>query len=289
MNDLGWAWIPIAPPSLARFLAPRPQPIAILPLVAVVLLVGYLTAATSMWSRRRRWPVGRALLFSSGCLLLAASMGTQTEGYGYRLFSVFMFQQLTLMIAIPPLLVLGAPFRLALRAIPRNGLGRVFLRGITAVTFSRPYRWVLHPAFGIPVFLLTYYGLYLSSLGSTLLGSWLGHNGLEVGFLLTGILFAVPILTVGPGPIYPGYPSRMLDVFAEMALARLLRSLDHAHPQHHGQRVRQPATVLGHRPVGRPTDRRRTGLVLWRRTGHRDRGLSRVAVVPARHRPVRGR
>ena len=63
---------------------------------------------------------------------------------------------------------------------------------------------------------LTYYGLYLSDLGSRLLGTWAGHNGLEIGFLAAGVLFAVPILTVGPGPVHPTHLGRMLDVFAEM-------------------------------------------------------------------------
>ncbi|WP_167539813.1 cytochrome c oxidase assembly protein [Dermacoccus nishinomiyaensis] len=115
-------------------------------------------------------------------------------------------------------MTLGAPFRLTLRAVPHRGSFGGLLRTVTAIVYSRPHRIMLHPAFGIPLFLLTYYGLYLSDLGSRLLGTWAGHNGLEIGFLAAGVLFAVPILTVGPGPVHPTHLGRMLDVFAEMAL-----------------------------------------------------------------------
>lgn len=49
---------------------------------------------------------------------LAAVTGLAIDGYGYRLFSAFMFQHLTLSILVPPLLVLGAPGRLLLRSTP---------------------------------------------------------------------------------------------------------------------------------------------------------------------------
>lgn len=52
----------------------------------------------------------------TGNLALAAVTGLAVENFGYALFSVFMFQQLTLMMAIPPLLVLGSPGTLLLRA-----------------------------------------------------------------------------------------------------------------------------------------------------------------------------
>ena len=216
----GWqlAWVPTLAPSFARLVSVHLQPVPILPAVAVVLAVGYLCAAARLWRLHRPWPVGRTASFLSGCLLLAAVSGTATEGYGLRMFSVFMFQQLTLMIAIPPFLVLGSPFRLALRSVPHHGLPGQALRVAVAITFSRPYRLMLHPGFAIPAFLLTYYGLYLTSAGSVLLSSWWGHNLLELGFLLIGTLFAVPIFSSGPGPIHPTYLSRMFDVFAEMAL-----------------------------------------------------------------------
>lgn len=219
MTD-GWqlAWVPTLAPTFARLVSLRLQPVPILPVLAGLLGLGYICAAGCLWRRRRPWPVSRTASFVVGCVLLVAISGTATEGYGFRMFSVFMFQQLTLMIVIPPLLILGSPFRLALRSVPHRGVLGEMLRVATGFTFSRTYRLMLHPGFSIPLFLLTYYGLYLTSAGSVLLSSWWGHNLLELGFLVSGVLFAVPLFTLGPGPIHPTYLSRILDVFAEMAL-----------------------------------------------------------------------
>lgn len=216
--ELFVAWLPAEPPSLERFLAPDLQPLPILPALAVVLAVGYLTGAVSLWLRGHRWSITRTISFVAGTVLLAVVMGAGVEGYGYLMFSVFMFQQLTLMIAVPPLLVLGSPFRLMLRAVPHHGPGRIVLRCAVGLIYSRPFRWLLHPAAGIPLFLVAYYGLYLSDVGSRLLGSWWGHNLLEITFLISGVIFTIPILTSGPGPIHPSFLGRLVDMFVEMAL-----------------------------------------------------------------------
>ncbi|WP_308297851.1 cytochrome c oxidase assembly protein [Brevibacterium jeotgali] len=109
-------------PSLETFLAPTVQPLPLLPGIAVVMGLLNLAGAIRLWSGGRRWPVWRALCFLLGCAALAVTMGAGVEGYGFRMFSVFMFQQLTLMMAIPPLLVLGSPGTLLLRAMPHRGL-----------------------------------------------------------------------------------------------------------------------------------------------------------------------
>ena len=80
----------------------------------------YLLGALRLWRQHRRWSVLRTVSFVSGCAVLAAVTGLAVEDYGEALLSVFMFQQLTLMMAIPPLLVLGSPGALLLRATPHT-------------------------------------------------------------------------------------------------------------------------------------------------------------------------
>lgn len=214
----GPVWTPEAPPGLLEFLAFTPQPVPLLPVVAAVLLALYLAGLIRLRALGRAWPLHRTILFVSGCVLLAAVTGLGVEGYGLAMFSVFMFQQLTLMILIPPLLVLGAPGTLFLRATPRRGVGRVLLRGALRVRSSIPARVALHPAIGIGLFVLAFYGLYLSGLANQLLDSLAGHLALEVGFLALGVLFVLPILSPDPLPVRQSYLARMLDVFVEMAL-----------------------------------------------------------------------
>ncbi|MGH1526466.1 cytochrome c oxidase assembly protein [Leifsonia sp. L25] len=89
--------------------------------MGVVLALAYLCGVWRLLRLRLAWPWWRTTLFLTGCGVLVALTGTGLEGYGYRMFSVFMFQQLTLMMAIPPLLILGAPGKLLLKAAPSEG------------------------------------------------------------------------------------------------------------------------------------------------------------------------
>lgn len=87
-------WIPDAPPTLMGLRSPVPLPFPLLPLVSAVLAAAYLLGATR-WTQRKRWPIWRTVSFLLGCAILAAITGLGVEAYGYALFSVFMFQQLT--------------------------------------------------------------------------------------------------------------------------------------------------------------------------------------------------
>jgi putative membrane protein len=211
-------WTPEAPPGLAAFLDVGPLPAPVLPVIAGVLAVAYGAGVVSVKASGRPWLVRRSMSFLVGCVILAATTGLALEAYGTRLFSVFMFQQLTLMILVPPLLVLGAPGTLMMRAVPHRGLGRLILRAAHGMLKSRVARVALHPALGLALFILAFYGLYFSGLADVLLRTIGGHVALEVAFLAFGILFAIPVLSPDPLPIRTTHSGRILDVFAEMAL-----------------------------------------------------------------------
>ncbi len=211
-------WIPTAPPGLSEFLAFSPQPLPVLPVIGMLMAVAYVAGAVRLWRTGRRWSVGRTVLFLAGCTLTIVVTGAGIEGYGFALFSVFMFQQLTLMMAIPPLLVLGAPGTLLLRALPHAGPGPLIHRAAIAALRSRAARFLVHPGFALPVFLMSFYGLYLGGLADFFLASWIGHIALEIFFLAAGIIFTVPVLSPDPLPRRQGYGGRLLDLFGEMAL-----------------------------------------------------------------------
>lgn len=211
-------WIPDAPPTLLGFLAPVALPFPLLPLIAVLMAAAYLAGAARLWMSGRRWSAWRTVSFLLGCFVLAAVTGLGVEAYGYALLSVFMFQQLTLMMAIPPLLVLGSPGTLLLRATPHRGLGRLVLRGAHAGLRSRIARWALSPWVALPLYLFAFYGLYLADFADPILAAPAGHLGLEIWFLVAGILFTIPVLSSDPLPIRLSHGGRALDVFAEAAL-----------------------------------------------------------------------
>lgn len=210
--------LPEAPPTLVDFLTPTFQVSPILPTLGLLMAVAYTIGAIRMWRHRRKWSAGRTVSFLLGCFFLIALTGLSVERYGYAMLSVFMFQQLTLMIAIPPLLVLGSPGTLLLRATPHTGLGRYILRAAHAGLRSPISRWILSPWVGLPLFLLSFYGLYLAGFADRILGLPGGHVGLEVAFFVFGIIFTVPILSSDPLPMRLSYGGRALDLFAEAAL-----------------------------------------------------------------------
>lgn len=214
----GWSVTTGDPPDLQDYLAVVPLPSWLLPAIGLALAVLYLSGALSLWLRGRRWPIGRTLLFLIGCAAIVLVTGLGVERYGYALLSVFMFQQLTLMMLVPPLLVLGSPGTLLLRAVSHRGLGRLVQRLALAALRSRGVRWLMHPIVTVPLFLFFFYGLYLAGLADPILATPFGHVALEVGFLAAGILFAAPILSSDPLPIRMSHPARVIDVTAEVAL-----------------------------------------------------------------------
>ena len=210
--------VPSAPPTLAAMLGWGPPLIPLLPVTALAMAVWYVLAVRRIAARGRCWPWMRTLSFLTGCVVLAGVTGLAIERYGHQLFSAFMFQQLTLSILVPPLLVLGEPGQLLLRSTPHRGAGRWVLVAALSGLRSRTARWILHPGFTIPVFLFSYYGLYLSDLFDAVAADPVGHLALEVFFLASGMLFVVPILSTGPLPIRQTNLGRFFDIFLEMPL-----------------------------------------------------------------------
>lgn len=208
----------LAPPSLDAFWGPSSNATFAVPVVVSALALLYLIGALTQWARRRRWSVLRVISFIAGCAAVVVTTGSALEDYSQVMLSVFMFEQLTLMMLVPPLLVLGSPGRLLLRSVPHRGLGRLVLIASLSLLRSRPARLLFHPALSVAVFLLLFYGLYLAELLDPILSMPGGHLALELAFLGAGLVFTIPILSDDPSPIRLSYPARALDLAAEVAL-----------------------------------------------------------------------
>ncbi|MFF3561105.1 cytochrome c oxidase assembly protein [Streptomyces sp. NPDC002574] len=187
-------------------------------LVGCLLALGlYGVAVVRLRSRGDHWPVGRVIAFVCGVLSIGLAMCTALNDYGMVMFSVHMVQHMVLSMVAPILLLLGAPVTLALRALPAAPRGRKGPRELlVALLHSRYMQVVTHPAFTIPLFIASLYGLYFTPLFDTLMGSRAGHIAMMVHFLAVGLVFFWPIMGVDPGPHRPGYVMRMLELFAGM-------------------------------------------------------------------------
>ena len=202
-------------PTFARMIALAPSPFfATAGLLALAL---YALAVARMVRRGDRWPVTRCVCFLLGVLIFFGVTCTGLADYGMYLFSSHMLQHMTLSMIAPIFLLLGAPITLALRALRPAGPGRTGPRELLmALLHSRFARVVSSPLFTLPLFIASLYGLYFTSLFSTLMSSEVGHDAMLVHFLVVGLLFFWPILGVDPAPHRSPYVIRILELFAAM-------------------------------------------------------------------------
>ncbi|MGR6968928.1 cytochrome c oxidase assembly protein [Streptomyces cynarae] len=190
------------------------------PFFLVACLVGlglYGWGVVRLVRRGDKWPAGRTLAYVVGVLIVLLTMCTRLNDYGMVMFSVHMVQHMLISMLAPILILLGAPITLALRALPTAGRGRKGPRELLLMLLhSRYLRIVTHPAFTIPLFIASLYGLYFTPLFDFLMESKAGHIAMMVHFLAVGLVFFWPIMGVDPGPHRPGHLMRMLELFAGM-------------------------------------------------------------------------
>ncbi|MGW4203943.1 cytochrome c oxidase assembly protein [Streptomyces sp. NPDC004726] len=206
----------LPPFTLGRGLEFAPDPFFLTGCVLALLLYGW--GVLRLRRRGDSWQTGRTVFFVAGVLTVALAMCTKLNDYGMVMFSVHMVQHMIISMVSPILLLLGAPVTLALRALPVAGRGR--RKGprelLLALLQSRYMRVVTHPAFTIPMFIASLYGLYFTPLFDFLMKSQAGHIAMMVHFLAVGLIFFWPIMGVDPGPHRPGYVMRILELFAGM-------------------------------------------------------------------------
>lgn len=173
----------------------------------------YLLAAR----RTRRWPARRAAAFLGGLAALALAFLSGLDAHGEELLSVHMTQHLVLTLVAAPLLLLGAPLTLALQTLPSPGrrkLGRA-LR-------SRAARVLAHPATGVSVFTAALVGTHASPwYDAALRSEWL-HAAEHAVYLLTALLFWLPLVGREPLPRRPGAVGRLVALAVAMPPAMLV-------------------------------------------------------------------
>ncbi|MCP9959870.1 cytochrome c oxidase assembly protein [Streptomyces sudanensis] len=205
----------LPPFTLGRGLAFSPDTFFLVGCLLALALYGW--GVVRLRRRGDAWQAGRTVFFVLGVLSVALVMCTGLNDYGMVMFSVHMVQHMVISMLSPIMLLLGAPVTLALRALPVAGRGGKGPRELLLMLLhSRYMRVITHPAFTIPMFIASLYGLYFTPLFDFLMGSTAGHIAMMVHFLAVGLVFFWPIMGVDPGPHRPGYVMRMLELFAGM-------------------------------------------------------------------------
>ena len=181
-------------------------------------LVVYLRWVRRLRARGDAWSPLRTVSWVTGMLVFAWTTSGGPAVYGHVLFSAHMVQHMVLALVVPILLVLAAPVTLALRALPaRPDASRGPREWILTVVNSRVARFLAHPLVAAVNFAASMVLFYFTDLFELSLRYYAGHLAMVLHFTLVGYVFANALIGVDPGPRRPGYPQRLLLLFATMA------------------------------------------------------------------------
>lgn len=192
---------------------------------AVAGLVVYLRWVWRLHRRGDAWPWARTVSWVAGMLLFFWTTSGGPAMYGHVLFSAHMVQHMLLAMVVPVLLALSAPVTLALRAVPSRGSaarrGGDASRGprewLLALVQSRWGRFLANPVVAAVNFAGSMIVFYYTDVFAWALRSEVGHYAMVLHFSLAGYLFVNALVGIDPGPNRPGYPQRLLLLFATMA------------------------------------------------------------------------
>jgi putative membrane protein len=168
--------------------------------VALYAVLGALALVYGLAARRpsprgRRWPVGRTVAFLAGVALLAIVYGSGLEVYEDQP-AVHVVQHMLTMMAVPPLLVLGAPITLVLRTLaPRRR------PAVIRLLDDPSFAMLSGPRAPLMLTLDYYLAMYVYQL--TPLHTWSEqspelHFAVHQYFLLCGLFFWWPVVACDP-------------------------------------------------------------------------------------------
>jgi cytochrome c oxidase assembly factor CtaG/putative copper export protein len=205
------------PPSALRYLT-ETSPDVLWLAAAGGLATAYVLGVLRLRRRGDAWPVHRTVLWLTGCVALLVVTNGGLAVYSDVLFSAHMLQHMAVSMVVPPLLVLGAPVTLALRALPRALDGaRGPREWLLIAVHSRLARVLTHPLVVAVLFAGSLVVFYWSPLFGLALGTHVGHELMLIHFLTAGYLFALVLVGTDPGVRRPPYPLRLVLLLATMA------------------------------------------------------------------------
>ena len=204
--------LPEEPPTFLRLFTPQFDVTSVLPGLALLALVVYLLGVRALHRRGMPWPWHRTAAFVLGVVTVWLVTATQVMGYAMLLFSIHMLQKMVLTVLSAMLLMLGAPVSLAIRALPRHGLGALFRRLLLRTLRSRLARFLAHPVVTTIVFVGSLSGLYFTAFFDLLMRTWVGSLLMLAFFLGTGLLAFGGAFALGPWPHRASPVTRIVEL-----------------------------------------------------------------------------
>ena len=178
----------------------------------------YVAGVLRLRKRGDRWPIYRTVLWVAGLLLLAFVTSGGLNVYEQYLFSAHMGAHMMLTMAVPVLLVPGAPVTLAARAIrPRKDGSRGGREWILLAVHSRFASIIANPIVAAVLFAGSLWVFYYSPLFRWTMADHIGHEWMIVHFLITGYLFVQSLIGIDPVPYRLPYAFRLVLLLGTMA------------------------------------------------------------------------
>jgi putative membrane protein len=165
----------------------------------------------------RAFGVRSVVAFACGLAVVAAALVEPVDALADSSLAWHMAQHLALVSLAAPLLLLGAPLRLALAALPPRAavrLGRA-LNGA-------PLRVLTHPLVAWLQFALVLYGTHFSPLYEAALENEAMHALEHALYLGSALVFWAPLLAVAPAPHAPPHAARILLLFLALPMSAFL-------------------------------------------------------------------
>lgn len=183
---------------------------------AVIL---YVAGVLRLHRRGLAWPVPRTISWLSGMLVLLWVTCGPLSMYRDYLFSMHMAGQMMLTMAVPLLLVSGAPITLALRTIhPREDGSRGAREWILWVAHSRFSRFIMHPLVAAGVLVASLWLYYFTDLVRWSMYVHIGQEWMLAHFLISGCLFAMTLIGIDPFPCRLPRAGRLVTLVAVIAV-----------------------------------------------------------------------
>jgi cytochrome c oxidase assembly factor CtaG/putative copper export protein len=178
----------------------------------------YLAGVRRLRRRGDTWPVYRTVLWVLGMVTLFYVTNGGVNVYEKYLFSTHMLMHMLLAMAVPVLLVPGAPVTLAARAIRKRKDGsRGAREWILLAVHSKPAAILANPLVAAVLFVGSLWVFYYSPIFSWATTDHIGHQWMIVHFLITGYLFVQSLIGIDPVPYRLPYPFRLLLLLGTMA------------------------------------------------------------------------
>ncbi|HET8866938.1 MAG TPA: bifunctional copper resistance protein CopD/cytochrome c oxidase assembly protein [Agrococcus sp.] len=182
-----------------------------------LLLFFYLAGVRRLARRGDRWPVLRTVSWTAGVLLLWWCTSGALNVYQEFQFSLHMLVHMLLGMAVPVLLVPGAPITLAMRAIRKRTDGtRGGREWMLAIVHSRYLQVIGHPIVSAAIFVLSLWVFYYTPVFGWAMEDHLGHVWMVLHFVGAGYLFVSAIIGADPGPARPPYALRLVLLIGTM-------------------------------------------------------------------------